>query len=1098
MENVIKQGYLKKGNSTEGGVFSGFIEKMTSKKWYMLVVRSRVPFLEQYDRDVDVFSTAPSMSYELSDVTSISRTMATSARTFNFVIVCPDQMIELVAASREQMKDWCDVLERTLKSLGVLRDEKEEHLYTFCPAVSNLFGHSNEKRDIDDDEEQLGAVGGASMIPSAPSRPAPPSNHPAIPPPLPGNHPSLLSKASSEQVSTLNDLSPPPLPSHVPPPLRKTAQPSLQLAAGPPTTKAPPVPTSPQPLYLPTNIPVNNSFAPLSPPPLPPLPPLPPVPHSPTFPRSMAPPPPPPSSSLCTSNNPPPLPPSRQGSGASSSPVGAKPPPLPPGRPFFNVIDPPLGPSGSADVSKGITRPPKKSDDIAEAQPKGGKPDNCAQTSARENTAPSIGRTQPGSAVKKISLSSKSCKDSSDLETSDTDDYTGDFVSGAFWEINRKIPVPTARRATIPRQAAMVARGGSGNNDEDKTDKEFSSKEDLDEGYQDLTAISSLMKSTTSDQLSNTSSQYSKVMKKSASDSASIALISSTADTCESDQTLVSGPADVKDCSPVKRKAEASGRRAADSGYFPCGDESSRQKTLVIENRCRGEPKHDCSSTENVYAPFPTHSEETDSEAQNDDDDHYDNAELARGEEAGQNETYVCASDASSLPHHPPLPTRLDSLPILFKDSVNEHDMVGPVAASAHGIEKSIQSDSVSKPFPTHRRIPQTASASAGVSENGYETSRTESVSAHFGDVTPLSQSHCSMTASASTHARSSAPSQFTDIPPLPPRRGAVLVNNRGQSSDHTKAPVDPPPLPSRKTQSFYLSPRSSLSSAESDSYQEAPGADSQLASSSTSKRRSDVHDTEAPSPTVHISRHQSIGSGDITENCLRQRMRVDREHSGQSVISLKQSQVEILRQEMELPGVIISVTVRAALAIALVDCAEAVCVAGWNQKDYPSLHGKLHIGDQLLSICNLQITGASMAYKMLKHPPSDPVEILVKRTPYAKVLALRRAAEGENIGIKRNGGTAEIQYVDPNGLAAANGLSTYAPGILASDTRNTWMLTEINSRHLSLFFKEYEIEHRLNAVGREITILVQPSDYILEIKKQLKKMKNYKNFIVQ
>jgi hypothetical protein len=53
--------------------------------------------------------------------------------------------------------------------------------------------------------------------------------------------------------------------------------------------------------------------------------------------------------------------------------------------------------------------------------------------------------------------------------------------------------------------------------------------------------------------------------------------------------------------------------------------------------------------------------------------------------------------------------------------------------------------------------------------------------------------------------------------------------------------------------------------------------------------------------------------------------MRLDREHSTQSVISLKQSQVEIIRQEMALPGVTVTVTMRAAQGIALVDCAEAV-----------------------------------------------------------------------------------------------------------------------------------------------------------------------------
>ena len=75
---------------------------------------------------------------------------------------------------------------------------------------------------------------------------------------------------------------------------------------------------------------------------------------------------------------------------------------------------------------------------------------------------------------------------------------------------------------------------------------------------------------------------------------------------------------------------------------------------------------------------------------------------------------------------------------------------------------------------------------------------------------------------------------------------------------------------------------------------------------------------------------YQSFGGSDASasENHLRQRMRLERVHSVNSVISLKQSQAEILQQEMDLPGVTVVVSMRAAQGIALVDCADAVwCV---------------------------------------------------------------------------------------------------------------------------------------------------------------------------
>lgn len=60
------------------------------------------------------------------------------------------------------------------------------------------------------------------------------------------------------------------------------------------------------------------------------------------------------------------------------------------------------------------------------------------------------------------------------------------------------------------------------------------------------------------------------------------------------------------------------------------------------------------------------------------------------------------------------------------------------------------------------------------------------------------------------------------------------------------------------------------------------------------------------------------------------------------------------------------------------------------------------------------------------------------------------------------------------------------------------WVLTEINGRPLNLFFKENEVRDRLNAVGRDISILVQPSDLFVKLKKQLKSLRGHKDYIVQ
>ena len=84
--------------------------------------------------------------------------------------------------------------------------------------------------------------------------------------------------------------------------------------------------------------------------------------------------------------------------------------------------------------------------------------------------------------------------------------------------------------------------------------------------------------------------------------------------------------------------------------------------------------------------------------------------------------------------------------------------------------------------------------------------------------------------------------------------------------------------------------------------------------------------------------------------------------------------------------------------------------IVGWNQKDFPSLHGKLHVGDLILSINKVKVTSVDVAYKLLKNASEPKIEVELRRMPHATVLAIRRNAEGENLGIKREGGTGEVR----------------------------------------------------------------------------------------
>ena len=59
------------------------------------------------------------------------------------------------------------------------------------------------------------------------------------------------------------------------------------------------------------------------------------------------------------------------------------------------------------------------------------------------------------------------------------------------------------------------------------------------------------------------------------------------------------------------------------------------------------------------------------------------------------------------------------------------------------------------------------------------------------------------------------------------------------------------------------------------------------------------------------------------------------------------------------------------------------------------------------------------------------------------------------------------------------------------------WTLTEINGRPLNLFAKEGEAGDRLQAVGRDVSVLVQPADIVAKMRKQLKQVRGYKDYLL-
>ncbi|XP_055538532.1 uncharacterized protein LOC129726016 isoform X2 [Wyeomyia smithii] len=215
--------------------------------------------------------------------------------------------------------------------------------------------------------------------------------------------------------------------------------------------------------------------------------------------------------------------------------------------------------------------------------------------------------------------------------------------------------------------------------------------------------------------------------------------------------------------------------------------------------------------------------------------------------------------------------------------------------------------------------------------------------------------------------------------------------------------------------------------------------------------------------------------------------------------LTLREQQVMQLRREMMHPGgVQLQLRRKDCInSIGLVDAFGAVWVAGWKQKEHPVLYNALHIGDQLISIAGIAITSAAEAHKAIRGAPGLFVKLIIRRVPFGRVFAIRRELNGQCLGLIRDGNTATIVDVVPNSLAARHGLPPKAQSCDGLSL-TFWVLTEINGRPLNLFFKDNEIRDRLNAVGKDISILVQPADLVTKLKKQLKSLRGHKDFIVQ
>ena len=68
-----------------------------------------------------------------------------------------------------------------------------------------------------------------------------------------------------------------------------------------------------------------------------------------------------------------------------------------------------------------------------------------------------------------------------------------------------------------------------------------------------------------------------------------------------------------------------------------------------------------------------------------------------------------------------------------------------------------------------------------------------------------------------------------------------------------------------------------------------------------------------------------------------------------------------------------------------------------------------LHVGDQLIAIGNETVVNAKVVPHLLKHAPSLPPTLVLKRLPHAKLVTVSRSPDSDDLGFHRSVGTAEV-----------------------------------------------------------------------------------------
>ncbi|KFD53469.1 hypothetical protein M513_05733 [Trichuris suis] len=217
--------------------------------------------------------------------------------------------------------------------------------------------------------------------------------------------------------------------------------------------------------------------------------------------------------------------------------------------------------------------------------------------------------------------------------------------------------------------------------------------------------------------------------------------------------------------------------------------------------------------------------------------------------------------------------------------------------------------------------------------------------------------------------------------------------------------------------------------------------------------------------------------------------------------VSLREQEVLRLKTEVQSHhGLKITLSIAEILHIAFVDVAGFLWICGWQTSDVSGkLRSFVHIGDRLIAVDGLPVDSDAQLRSFISNrfALDRKCEVVLKRMPMAKVFLFKRSHDGECVGLTMRKGKNEVEGVREGSLAWRAGFRVKTISSINPDMETTWYITEVNNRPVSVFSKNGECKQRLTAIGRELSIVVQPTDFVKLLKRQMKCMKRYRDFIV-